>query len=99
MMEANTGLAVDCAPRSISIEERLTQRKIGLERDLKSVNYALEALRKNPEVMNVINLTFAKLHRRYLVLRSSIHQAKCPDRAYHRAYGHLAFQSEKLNTL
>lgn len=47
------------SPRGLqmpSIEDRLLQRKAALERDLKDVSAALEALQENPEVLKIMCL-------------------------------------------
>ncbi len=47
---------VDSRNTMPSIEDRLIQRKSQLERDLKDVNEALNALQANPEVLKIMCL-------------------------------------------
>lgn len=56
-----SGTGQACMPVEVgysnpTVEQRLLQRKVQLETDLKEVNDALEALQANPEIMKVLGL-------------------------------------------
>lgn len=44
-----------CVPSKVSVTERLEGQKKELEARLERINKALEALKKNPEVAEVVN--------------------------------------------
>ena len=54
--EARTPMLSGGCDSEPTIEERLLRKKLSLERDLKDVNAALEALQANPEILKVMCL-------------------------------------------